>query len=397
MNFSTRAASTNGTQDALEVFCGFPLSAPYGLMPRVLLYPLLWAAFFSRTSLIITMIWTSVTSIHLSAMASHHSPSVLDTDIFPAYSTTILGLLFAPTYIMLARPLKGAGQADRLAACLWMVLLWTGVVSFTASMRYQPPSPLCLDAHGRNVSSWAQLSMCTFQCHNISTYHAMRSGQHATLIQIPGSYYTGPGKTDHWVIAGTILVVPFMLAGFWMATKSSMLEYTTDKIRTKRLKKTKEEYAKGFLIPVKVSFSGFIFVVWFMEDAIKHIPETEHRDTISQWGPQVGFAVALMAWLMRKLLCKVVKDDNPNVTEYQRKRNLAAMPPLTQREDLETGRTGPPRPEAAHVEEPTVVDLEPSHGGCPETPPSDPPSPVGAQEHVTVVGDGSTEQQSRGT
>jgi hypothetical protein len=226
----------------------------------------------------------------------------------------------------------------------------------------------------------------------------MRSGQHATLIQIPGSYYTGPGKTDHWVIAGTILVIPFMLAGFWMATKASMLEYARDKIRTKRLdKKTKEEYAKGFLIPVKVSFWGFIFVVWFMEDAIKHIPETEHRDTIGQWGPQVGFAVALMAWLMRKLLCKVVKDDNPNVTEYQRKRNLAAMPPLTQREDLETGRTSPPRPEAAHVEELTVVDLGPSHGGCPEIPPGDPPSPVGAQEHVTVVGDGSTEQQSRGT
>lgn len=219
-----------------------------------------------------------------------------------------------------------------------------------------------------------------------------------TLIQIPGSYFTGPGKTDHWVIAGTILVIPFMLAGFWMATKASMLEYTRDKIRSKRLnKEAKENYAKGLLIPIKVSFWGFIIVVWSMEDAIKYIPETEHRDTIGQWGPQVGFAVALMAWLMRKLLSKVAKDDNPNVTEYQRKQNLAAMPPRTQREDLETGRTGPPRPEAAHVEEPTVVDLGPSHGGCPETPPSSPLSPVGAQEHVTVVGNGSTEQQSRGT
>lgn len=95
---------------------------------------------------------------------------------------------------------------------------------------------------------------------------------------------------------------------------------------------------------------------------------------------------------MKKFLFKVVKDDNPNVTEYQRNKNLAAMPPLTQREGLERGCTGAPRPEAAHVEEPTVVDLGPSHSDSPETLPSDPPSPVGAQEHVTVVGDGSTEQ-----
>jgi hypothetical protein len=137
---------------------------------------------------------------------------VLDFDIFPTYSSTLLGLLYALTFIMLAQPLKRPGRASMLMALVWMVVLWVGVVSFTASMKYQPAIRMCLDFRSHNVLPMALPSSCAYSYRNTTTSHPMRSGQHAVPVSKPSGYYTDLVHTDHWAIARSVLITLCSLA-----------------------------------------------------------------------------------------------------------------------------------------------------------------------------------------
>jgi hypothetical protein len=112
-----------------------------------------------------------------------------------------------------------------------MVLLWIDVASFTASVKYQPATRMYLDFCSRNVSPMAFPSSCTFSWRNTPTSYPMRSGQHTDLASKPNGYYTGPGQTDHWVIAGSVLITLFVFIGFLMA---SVFDHSRGKTNSSR-------------------------------------------------------------------------------------------------------------------------------------------------------------------
>ena len=123
MNIFARSNHSNTSVGALQVFCGYPLSHPYQLMPRIVLYPLVWLAFFSRTALVVVILWTSVAAIHVIELAKSHSYSALDLDMFPAYRQVLLGTVCGPSYIILSRGFKKGWRVDVFGACVWLVPL----------------------------------------------------------------------------------------------------------------------------------------------------------------------------------------------------------------------------------------------------------------------------------
>ena len=298
MNIFARSNPSHSV-DAVQVFCGFPLSEPYQLMPRLFLYLLLWLAFWSRTALVVVMAWTSVAAVHVVAMAKNHSYVVLDLDMFPAYSQVLLGMIFAPAFIILSRGLKKSRRVDILPACLWMLLLWVAMVSYVSTTRFQPRAVSCLDVHGRNISSGSLLSQCAFQCPDVTTSHPMRSGQSAALATVPSAFWTGRGNTDRWVIFWTVFIAGFMVLAFWMASKDSFVKYTRERVKEAKTKQQKEDATRMLLLAPKAAFFGFIIVVWLGEDAFKHLPPHENKDSISQWGPLVALALAFIGFLLR--------------------------------------------------------------------------------------------------
>ena len=368
MYIPTGLATTNITNDAflvsidaVQVVCGYQLSGTYQVLPRVTFYLLIWFAFFSRTSLILVLLWTSVCAIQLSVIAAHTNPAILDTDSIVAYADVLLALLCAPTYMMFAKPLKNAGLIDRPAACLWMVLLWTGLVSFAASTKRQPASQPCTDAQGFNVTDTSLLSLCTFQCPALSqSYidtHPVRPFQTPTLIPIPSSFYAGAGKNDHWVL-GTAIVSPFYIAlAIWMATKVSYIQYVAGKIKSKKYapgyigKKAREDTIKFYFLTYKISFFGFIIVVWCLEDTLGGWQGRTSKHLFTQWWPLVALGIGFIAFFVKASISgeesatktttkstpaegnKKVSGKDPNITGAQKKQNAAAMPPAKAKDD----------------------------------------------------------------
>lgn len=307
---SGSSSSPNTTTYALDVFCAYAISGPYDLIPRALLYVLLFLSFFSRTALTTLMLYTSIAAIHVCALASHHSLEVIDLDIFPAYNAIILAMLLAPLFIMLAAPLKGEGRKNLGVVVLWMLLLWTGIVSFCASQKYQPSTIPCLDAHGHNVTSNANITSCTHQltC-SLGPRLPMRSGQFPQLVFKPGDFYSGPGRTQHWIIAITVLITVYMFIGFGLAV--APISSPSPPPRTKKTKKKAKDEASGRLIVFKIGFWGSITQILFMESAIHHFPVVEGRDVVGQWGPLVGFSLAMLAVVV-KVLPEMGGGGKPN-------------------------------------------------------------------------------------
>jgi len=297
---SSSSSSPNTTAYALDVFCAYAVSGPYDLIPRALLYVLLFLSFFSRTALTTLMLYTSIAAIHLCALASHHSLEVIDLDIFPAYNATILAMLLAPLFIMLAAPLRGEGRKNLGVVVLWMLLLWTGIVSFCASQKYQPPTIPCLDAHGHNVTSNANITSCTHQltC-SLGPRLPMRSGQNPQLVSKPTDFYSGPGRTQHWIIAITVLITVYMFIGFGLAVPPD--SSPSPPSRTKKTKKEAKDEASVRLLVFKIGSAGSIAQILFMENAISYFPVVEGRDVVGQWGPLVGFSLAMMAAAVKLL------------------------------------------------------------------------------------------------
>jgi hypothetical protein len=97
----------------------------------------------------------------------------------------------------------------------------------------------------------------------------MRSGQHTVLVSKLGGYCTGPSQTDHWVIAGSVLITLFVSIGFLMACLTSVFDYARDKINSSRSQQDLKSLRSGSDHSVQDFVLDFILVVWFMEDALK--------------------------------------------------------------------------------------------------------------------------------
>jgi hypothetical protein len=293
------SSSANTATYALDVFCAYAVSGPYDVIPRALFYVLIFLSFFSRTALTTLMLYTSIAAIHVSALASHHSLEVIDLDIFPAYNATIMAMLYAPLLIMLAAPLRGEGRKNLGVVALWMILLWTGIVSFCATQKYQPSTVPCLDSHGHNVTSNANITSCA---HHLTCAAGprlpMRSGQLPQVVSKPGDFYAGPHHTQHWIIAITVLITAYMFVGFGVAVTPPTSSAPAP-TRTRKSKKKAKDEASVRLLVFKVGFWGGIMQILFMEIAIHHFPVVEGRDVVGQWGVLVGFALAMVGVLVR--------------------------------------------------------------------------------------------------
>ena len=159
----------------------------------------------------------------------------------------------------------------------------------------------------------------------------MRIDQSPLLTSMPDSYYTGDGTTDHWTLAGTTLLVPYIMIGCWMATITSMLTYMRSQVRRVKGKKNQEEYAKLFGIPLKISIAGFIIIVCNLEQALSGLSVRESKDVITQWGPMVAGMLGVLGWSARwftNAIASAGEVRDPNVTAFQKTQNRAAMPPL---------------------------------------------------------------------
>lgn len=341
MYLSPRDASGPAEHEAtLKVFCGFALSSPYQPLVRIVLYPLLLAAFWSRTALLVVVLWTSVVAVHVCAIAYYQESTFMDTDIFPATNQLLLAILFAPAYIEIARGLKGKNQKDKYALCLWMMTLWAGMIGYIATTKSQPALVGCVDSAGNNVGSRMLLSECTFQCRNIGTHQAMRSGQEVTLISKPGIILEGWGQPLAWPLYLLIIILfGLTIMGFWMATKESVMDRMNESIKKRKRERDQENVLKAYLAPIKLAVLMLPFLVGFGEDGLKHLPGTMERDSISQWGPLVAFAFVCVwlsaRWLLTKLSAKL--HLNVNWTKRQRHQHDVAMGLIEPRTDIEAG------------------------------------------------------------
>jgi hypothetical protein len=199
----------------------------------------------------------------------NHSSSVLDFDVFSALHLDHPRTVVC-TNVHHANPtVEGTRTSQYVSRSSVDGSSLDWVASFTASMKYQPATRTCLGLHSRNASSMVLPSSCTFSCRNATTSHSMRSGQHTVLVSKLGGYCTGPGQTDRWVIAGSVLITLFVFIGFLMACLTSVFDYARDKINSSRSQQDLKSLRSGSDHSVQDFVLDFILVVWFMEDALK--------------------------------------------------------------------------------------------------------------------------------
>ncbi|RBA20782.1 hypothetical protein FPRO05_08229 [Fusarium proliferatum] len=131
----TRAA-TNGTGDALQVICAWPVSGQYGTGTRVLYYVLIAACLVARREewlvnpcLAAALVLPAVAAIHGIVLTAMHNPDAVDMDIFGAFQLCAIGILAAPVTVMLSKTYFN--DPGRNTIFLWTFLLLIGLLSMT--------------------------------------------------------------------------------------------------------------------------------------------------------------------------------------------------------------------------------------------------------------------------
>ncbi len=241
-------------------------------------------------------------SIHLIALTIHRSQEVLDLDVFPAYYLTVIALIVASCAIAQTTGLQtGKGLAVFAA---FVALVWAGAVAFAVgvgrgmlriSARIIPALDVDLDLDAGN---------CEEVCAGVKL--AMRSGQHAEPFIIP-SIFTGHARTINVVLA--------VLLSFWLAFNFAILHSSssrTDPSHPDPESSITSELSHDHLIKERRSLrwnsrNGLMAAVTFAmvltwvilgELFMKELPCQEGYDAVGQWGPIVGFALAVVAVLV---------------------------------------------------------------------------------------------------
>lgn len=209
--------STNSSSDqTLQFICAFPVSGQYGKTVRFLIYPLIVLSTLYRTSPwlaggCLTTIFTYcvVASIHSSAMATFHSSSVLDLDCFVAFHLCVIGLIVSPGVIQQATSLRV--RSRKFVFSMFIILLWTGLVSFAATARYHPLPQACQNTTGPvNVNDTWAIGSCTGRCSQYTL--PMRSGQSAQNVVYEGFFYAHKDR---------VAIIMACLLTFWIRHDST--------------------------------------------------------------------------------------------------------------------------------------------------------------------------------
>lgn len=292
--------------------CAYPLSPQYGPIIRYLIYPLLFCTFISplvsflRTGPLKTIFtYCAIAAVHQTAMAYNHSSQVLDLDVFPAFHVGVIAMLLGPWEVWKLliigdkntksrnRSREGSNGGKVVVFGLFLLLVWIGLVSFTAAAKFHP------DSLPANVN-----------CQSFSL--PMRSTQQASETSIPGTVYS---RHNTGIIIITVLVTVYAIVGFSTAT-SARKTFAAAKIAASKatvtdsesLRTTNQEVmdssTKSQTLSSKIFLvtPPFLILAWsiFAELRIlKSLPYSEGKDAIGQWGPLVAFGLVLGAeWII---------------------------------------------------------------------------------------------------
>ncbi|KAG4271773.1 hypothetical protein FPRO04_10720 [Fusarium proliferatum] len=190
-------AATNGTGDALQVICAWPVSGQYGTGTRVLYYVLIAACLVARREewlvnpcLAAALVLPAVAAIHGIVLTAMHNPDAVDMDIFGAFQLCAIGILAAPVTVMLSKTYFN--DPGRNTIFLWTFLLLIGLLSMTIEF-YRIETHSCLiDASGNAVSP------------NASKFHYIEGNN----CNLTCSTQDGPSSPMRGGSANNIYVIP---------------------------------------------------------------------------------------------------------------------------------------------------------------------------------------------
>ncbi|KAM5341342.1 hypothetical protein ACJ41O_014373 [Fusarium nematophilum] len=150
----------NGTHDALQVICAWPVSGQYGPGTRVLYYVLIATCLLAKNKewlvnpcLAAALVLPAVAAIHGIVLAVMHNPSAVDMDIFGAFQLCSIGILAAPVTVMMSKTYFN--DPGRNTIFVWAFLLLVGLLSMTVEF-YRINTVDCI-LSGEPVSSRASL------------------------------------------------------------------------------------------------------------------------------------------------------------------------------------------------------------------------------------------------
>ena len=293
--------------------CAYPLSPQYGPIIRYLIYPLLFCTFISplvsflRTGPLKTIFtYCAIAAVHQTAMAYNHSSQVLDLDIFPAFHVGVIAMLLGPWEVWKLliigdknstgrnRSREGSHGGKVVVFGLFLLLVWIGLVSFTAAAKFHPDS---LPANAN--------------CQSLSL--PMRSTQQAAETSISSTIYS---RHNAGIIVITVLVTVYAIVGFSkvssarktfaaakMATSNKVTVTDSESLRTTN-QEVMDSSAKSHTLSSRIFLitPPFLILGWsvFAELRIlKGLPYSEGKDAIGQWGPLVAVGLVLGAeWII---------------------------------------------------------------------------------------------------
>ncbi|OQE28041.1 hypothetical protein PENFLA_c005G04948 [Penicillium flavigenum] len=127
-----------------EVVCAWPVSGQYGPGTRVLYYVLIAACVVARkvewirnACLAAVLLFPAIAALHGIVLAAVHVDGAVDMDIYGAFQLCAIGILTAPATVRLSRTYFNNPGRDIIF--LWTVLLLAGLVSLIVEfMRLQP-------------------------------------------------------------------------------------------------------------------------------------------------------------------------------------------------------------------------------------------------------------------
>ena len=305
------------SNDTLQFICAFPVSGQYGPTVRFVIYPLLLLAILGaretpwlRTGTLSTIFtYCAIASIHQSAMATHSSDQVIDLDMFPAYHMTILALILGPSAMLQAKSLLDRPRLSIFGMVL--LLIWTGVISFTVRVRSFPAPVDCVNDNGPvSSSNTSALLTCKSICPTLSL--PMRTGQAAQNVAY--SQFTAYDKRA-MAIALTCLLTFYELITYVRAREGSA-KLPVDSIPSyqpiSNPDSEKEKTGSGrWLVKYLTPFFLLGWCVFAELRILRPLPQSEGHDAIGQWAPLVAILLVLTGAWFKGMLDKKVKESMP--------------------------------------------------------------------------------------
>ncbi|KXJ91902.1 hypothetical protein Micbo1qcDRAFT_194893 [Microdochium bolleyi] len=314
-------ATSPATQKHIQVICAWPLSGQYGLGSRILYYILVAACVIARKTewlrnacLAAALIFPAVAAFHGIALAVLHVDGAIDLDIYGAFQLCSIGILAVPVTTRLSRTYFY--DPGRNIIFLWTGLVLAGLLSLTVEFFRSHPIPCTLDSNGFPYGETpCGLDYC--QEGGSGPKSPMRMGATSEI-------YVIPAPTALTFNAATLLAaaccIPAIL--YLISTWIKILELNwKSRFGTGDLQEKIEgtngatvggmlrinAVVQSFLSVLEILLFGAAVVAILVIGEINFFGEpmmweTENVQSIGQWAPLVGTAMAVLGSLYTLLL-----------------------------------------------------------------------------------------------